>query len=257
MPRRCYGPAGTVPRIARRLLLLAAAVVVAAAAAAFAVGRRDDSGDGDPAGERAEQVAAAGEEAGLPPDVVALLADAATGTASTFQVTYEVADPAGAPQRITVTQQPPRRRLDVQRADGTADATIDTGDATYQCALLESAWRCDLLREGAPTAGLFDPTVIDRLADALTSAVADYRFTVETRTLVDVEARCLVTTLRDEARDDPALGASSTLCLSPEGAQLLTEVPTGTLRAVEYRTEIPADAFALPAEPGAPPAEPG
>ena len=249
------------PRIARPIpipipipILVAVAVALAAVGVFTLTRGNDDDADGDTvdsAEQRAEQLAEAGEDAGLPAEVVALLADAAAGSSSTFQVTYEVADPAGgAPQRVTVTQQPPRRRLDVLRADGSADATIDTGEGVYQCALLEAGWRCDLLREGSATPGLLDPAVIDGLTAALTAAADDYDFTVETRTLLGVEARCLVTTLRDDAPDDPGLGASATMCLSDEGAQLLTEVPSGTLRAIEYRTEIAADAFHLPAEPG-------
>ena len=44
----------------------------------------------------------------------------------------------------------------------------------------------------------------------------------------------------------PALGASATLCISAEGAQLLVETPSGTVRAVEYDTEVDEGAFELP-----------
>jgi hypothetical protein len=49
-----------------------------------------------------------------------------------------------------------------------------------------------------------------------------------------------------DAPDDPALGAEATLCLSAEGARLLTEVPSGTLRATAYETTVADDAFDLP-----------
>ena len=162
---------------------------------------------------------------------------------------------------MTVTQRPPDRRLDVERADGTADATIAIDGSSYQCTETNETWRCELLTEDASPGGLFDTDAVDALAAALTDAADDYDFVVERRELVGVEARCLTTRRRDAATsdgsDDALLGESATLCVSAEGARLLTEVPSGTLRAVAYEATVPDDAFTLPAQPGEAPAVTG
>lgn len=224
----------------RRLLLL---LVVGAIAVA-------GCGDDGPAPEerRADQVGGAATEAGLPEDVAAFLADAAEGT-GTYRVVYEVADPeGGAAQRVVVTQRPPERRVDVERADGTAEVTIGTAAQTTTCARTgaDEPFSCE--PAGTPVDGAFDPAVVDALRDALAEQADAYDFVVEDRTILGVAARCLVTTRRAGV-DDPDLGATGTLCTSPEGARLLTETPSGTLRAVEYATDVADDAFALPDDP--------
>jgi len=220
-------------------------VLVVAAGVVAACG--DDPSPGE---ERASQVADAAADAGLADEVAELLADATRGVDGTYRVVYEVAAPGSdQPQRITVSQRPPERRLDIERPDGTADATIATGEGTYQCTTVAGDWRCDQLEVAPDPGGLFTGEAIDTLVGALTDGAASYEFTVEDRELLGVESRCLTTVLRAGV-DDPTLGERGTLCLSPEGARLLTETPAGTLRAVAYNTELPEDAFALPAEPG-------
>lgn len=230
VPRSVLGP-----RVARLALALVVAVGVGC-------------GDGEPAvdEQRAEQVGDAAAAAGLPEDVVAFLADAAAGGGS-FRVAYEVADPDGGdPQRVTITQRGTDRRVDVEQADGEAQSTIGTVEGTHVCRrpAADEPWVCERSTE-APVVGLFDAEVVAALTEALTERADSYEFVVEDRTILGVEARCLVTTLRADV-DDPSLGSAGTLCTSPEGAQLLTETPTGTFRAVEYTTAVPDDAFALP-----------
>jgi hypothetical protein len=57
----------------------------------------------------------------------------------------------------------------------------------------------------------------------------------------------LTTTRKPGREQNSSLGAAATLCLSPEGAVVLVEVPSGSIRATTYSTVIPNDAFTLPA----------
>jgi hypothetical protein len=225
-----------VPRSAFGLLLLAPLLLTACG---------DDGPGADE--QRADQIGGAAAEAGLPDDVAAFLADAAEAD-GTYRVVYELADADGGdPQRLTITQRPPDRRIDVERADGEAESTIGTADGTQVCSrpAVDEPWRCEPAADAADD-GAFAPEVVAGLADALSHDAASYDFAVEDRTILGVAARCLVTTLHAGV-DDPSLGGAGTLCTSPEGARLLTETPSGTLRAVEYTTTVDDDAFALPA----------
>lgn len=205
-------------------------------------------GDGpDADDQRAEQIGGAATDAGLPDDVAAFLAEAAAAD-GTYRVAYDMADPEGGPpQRLTITQRPPDRRIDIEVADGRAESTIGTAEGTLACTrdAADEPWRCEPVA-GAAADGAFDPQVVDALADALAEGAGSYDFAVEDRTILGVAARCLVTTLRPGV-DDPDLGGTGTLCTSPEGARLLTETPSGTLRAVEYTTTVAEDAFVPPA----------
>lgn len=236
------------PSTARRRAAPAAAAVATLLLAGAGCGDEPSATE-----RRARQVADAATEAGLPGPVADLLADAARGVDGTYRVGYDVADPAGgAVQHVTLTQRPPHRRLDVARDDGSADTTLTEGETSYQCTKpAGGTWSCELLSQGAvPPSGLFDDEAVAGLTDALAAGAADYVFTVEDRDLLGVTARCLVTRRAVDAPDDPALGTEATLCLSPEGARLLTEVPSGTLRATAYTTDLPEDAFELPAPVG-------
>lgn len=225
----------------------AAAIVALALAAPLGA-----CGDDEPtaAEQRGDQIADAARDAGLSEDVAEVLALAAAEVDGTFRVAYELDDPdSDGLLRVAITQRPPDRRLDVVRPDGTADATIAADDASYQCSRADGAWRCELLTEAPGEGGLFEEGAMQRLVDSLIAASSSYEFSTERRRLVGVEAHCLVTRLRADAPDDPTLGAEGTLCVSAEGARLLSEVPSGSLRATEYDTEIPDEAFRLPAEP--------
>lgn len=227
--------------VRRRHLLTAGAVAVAVACAA---GCGDD---GPSASERREdQVAGAAEGAGLPADVTDFLADAAAGVDGTYQVAYDVADPAGGTQRLTITQAPPDRRVEVDRPDGPDTVTIGTEEGTHECVRPtdDQPYTCELVA-GAASEGIFAEERIDALGAALSGAATSYTFAIEEQDVAGVDARCLVATRRAEV-EDPALGAEATICLSPEGAQLLVDTPSGTLRAVAYAPVVPDDAFALP-----------
>jgi hypothetical protein len=85
------------------------------------------------------------------------------------------------------------------------------------------------------------------LADRLAADADRYDLTVEPRRLVGVEATCLVARLRPGVVAAGDEGAEGTMCVSPEGAVLLTERPSELLQAVEYSAAVTDDAFTLPA----------
>jgi hypothetical protein len=204
-------------------------------------------GDDDPtAGEaRAEQIRAAAEEAGLDGQVVDVLGDAAAAVDETYRVVYELDG-----RVVTVSQQPPDRRVDVVSDDGSADATISVDGTAYACSDPpgDDGWRCEVL--GDPTAdGAFGEADVTELAGALTSGVEDYEFSTEQREVAGTGVTCLVTRLRTGRSADAALGEEGVLCVAASGAVLLAERPSGTLRATEYSTTVADDAFELPAFP--------
>lgn len=199
---------------------------------------------------RADQGRSIAESAGLPEDVGQFLALVLAGRTATFAVTYSTADRSGAPIQMTLTQQPPNRRVDVIRADGTVDTTLRTPSGAYQCTK-DQQWSCGTL--GASTSaggGPSDPlseVALSAAVERLRDRAKDYDFRPETRRLLGADARCLITSLRPGRAGDPALGASGTLCLSSLGAVLLVDTPSGKLTATDYRTTVARDAFELPA----------
>lgn len=197
------------------------------------------------ADERGDQIGDAAGEAGLPADVAGLLADAARSD-GTYRVVFEAAAGDAAPTRVTLTQRPPDRRIDIEQADGTAQSTIGTATDNHRCTRegADGAWTCEALVEPSPD-GVFQEAIVDALTDTLTEQAASYDFAVETRTVLERDVRCLVTTLH-EGIDDPSLGGSGTLCISAEGAMVLVETPSQTIRAIGYSTDVADDAFALP-----------
>ena len=220
--------------------LLAAALVVLSACG-------DDGGGTDAAGDtRADQVRDALAESGLAEDVVEVLALAAAGTDGTFRVAYELVATDGGTQRVELTQRPPDRRLEITDPDGTVDATIAVGGSFHQCQRDET-WSCtEVGPTAAPTGGALDPDAVEQLATSLTEDVDRYDLSVEHREVAGVEATCLVAALRPGVDAAPDDGAEGTICVSPEGAVLLTERSSETLEAVDYSSDVDDDAFALP-----------
>ena len=228
--------------MSRRELVIAALLAVLAV---FAVGACSSGGP-----TKADQGRSIAEDAGLPSDVADFFAAATTASTAAFRVAYDITDPDGKPSQVTLTQQPPKRRVDVFHADGTVDSTIGTGARNVQCTKTGDTWQCGDLGGtvgSQPTDGILDPNALRTAADRLRERASDFDFRVETRSIAGASARCLVTTRKPEAASDPSLGASGTLCLSTEGALLLGETPTGRFEAKEYTTTIPPDAFDLPA----------
>jgi hypothetical protein len=234
------------PALARTSVTVAVTVAVAVAVATALVGCGEDE---PTAGEaRADQVRSAAEEAGLPGEVVDVLATAAAAVDATYRVAYELED-----RTVTVVQRPPDRRVDVVADDGTADATISVEGTAYACTDPPGdadPWRCEVL--GDPAAeGVFGDDDVTGLAEALAAGAEDYEFTTETREVAGTEATCVVTRLLPGADADASLGHEGVLCVADTGAVLLAERPSGTLRASVYGTDVADDAFELPAFPPA------
>jgi hypothetical protein len=197
---------------------------------------------------KADQGRSIAEEAGLAPDVAAFFALATNGATATYRSTIETSDATGKPLQVTTTQRPPDTRFDVFQADGTIDSTISVSGRTYQCTMTANHWDCgEIGPSPSKNAHVFNPATVQSAIDGFRQRANDYDFRVEEREMVDITARCLITTRKPGREQDPSLGASATLCLSPEGAVVLVDVPSGSIKATAYSTTIPADAFTLPA----------
>jgi hypothetical protein len=196
--------------------------------------------DGDPvAGQRADQLRAAAAGAGLDDDVADLLALAASATGATFRVSYPGRDGG----ELVVSQRPPHRRIDSIEAGVVIESRIVRGAVGYLCLPVEGE-ELGCTREsgaiGAP--GIFTAEALEQLSVALGAATEAYELRVEERTMVGTTARCLVAELRPGA-EAPERGALGTLCLSPEGAQLLVDTSGEHLEASDYSTEVPSGVF--------------
>ena len=197
---------------------------------------------------RADQGRSVAEQAGLPKDVADFFALATGAGDATYTLTVTTTDATGKPVQITTTQKPPDRRVDVFNADGTIDTTIATRGQNVQCTKTGDAWQCGPL---GPTpvapAGVFDPQTLTSAIDGFKARAADYDFAVQARTVAATPATCLVTTRKPGHENDATLGASGTLCLSSQGVPLSVEVPSGSVTATSYRTDVAPNAFDPPA----------
>ena len=198
---------------------------------------------------RSDQGRSIASEAGLPSEVGEVFSLALEGTKATYTLTYSTTDKSGASVQISVAQRPPDRRVDVFGADGTIESTFRVGTTAYQCTKTTS-WACGTLTSKDASASPSDPLNADAVAaavDKFRQRASDYDFRVDRRTVAGTDARCLVTTRKAGHDQDPSLGTSATMCVSPEGAVLSVEVPTGAYAATGYSTMVSADAFSLPA----------
>jgi hypothetical protein len=197
---------------------------------------------------KADQGRSIAEQAGLSADVAAFFSLAVSGANATYRATIETTDTTGQPVQVTTTQRPPDARFDTFHADGTVDSTIAVGGQRYQCTMAGGHWDCgELGTSPSSSAQVFNPSTVQRAIDQFEHRANDYDFRIEDRQMVGITARCLITTRKAGHEQDPSLGASATLCLSPEGAVLAVEVPSGSITAREYTTTIPGEAFTLPA----------
>jgi hypothetical protein len=197
---------------------------------------------------KADQGRAIAEKAGLAPDVARFFSLAASGANASYRETIETTDATGKPVQVTRTQRPPDTRFDTFNADGSVDSTIAVSGRSYQCTMAANHWDCgELGASSSPGAQVFSPSAVQAAIERFRQRANDYDFRVEDRPIVGITARCLITTRKPGRELDSSLGASATLCLSPEGAVVLVEVPSGSITATAYSTTIPADAFMLPA----------
>jgi hypothetical protein len=195
--------------------------------------------------ERAAQARRLAHDAGLGDDVGAFLATAAGAVGRSFTVEYDTGDGG----RVTVAQDPPRRRVDL--TGGSLASTVRTavvnGDGSFSCEKTGDSTSCVPAADPPPTVGPFASTDLERTVSSLGASVRSFTITVEPRVVVATPASCLVTVRRPEVPPDPDLGARGELCVARStGAPLLIDQPEQHLSAVRYRVGVAAGAFTLP-----------
>lgn len=194
--------------------------------------------------ERVEQVRQAALDAGLSEDVAGVLALAAKGATATFQITYAGADGAG----ITVSQEPPNRRVDALTAGLIVESQVVRDHVGYLCDLPDDGQPGDPLdchrTQGAiPAQGTFTDEALDTFTEKLVGSVGAMDLTVEARTIADVEATCLISAPKAGTPIDEATPGVDTICLSAEGAQLLVDAGGERVVAATYSTNVPEGTF--------------
>ena len=232
---RRWVPSAAVP-LRRPITVLLAALLVSAGACG------DDTGSvGD---ERAAQVRDAAREAGLPDDVADVLALAAQGTTATFQVTYAGTEGA----RLVVSQAPPDRRVDVIAADKVIESRVLRGGMGYRCELgsgTDPQLECERAAGAVDAPGAFTDDALDDFTAQLAASLDGLELTVEERTIAGTDATCLVTQPKAGTTIDRAGPSAETLCVSPEGAQLLVDAGGDRLVAESYTTDVPEGTFEI------------
>lgn len=220
-------------------------ILVAAVTAGLAISGCGDDRDRI-AQDRVEQIRAAAEQAGLDPDVIDALALAGRGTTATFQVSY--AGTGGA--SVVLSQDPPNRRVDVLEAGLVVESQVVRDGVAYRCTLAAGARPGDRLAcartQGAVQApGAFSEEALVAFGDALVSSAGDFDLRVERRVIADVDATCLVAAPVAGRPLDGSGPGVDTICLSPQGAQLLVDVGGERLVADGYSRTVPAGTFDL------------
>lgn len=187
------------------------------------------------------------EEAGLGPDVAAFVADAAAAVDQRYTVTYELRSG----ERVIVSQDPPRRRIDFISVQEIRRLLI-LDDGSYSC-VKSAAWSCQKASGNVIGAGAFAQSDVDETVAALTAAKEQYTFRVESRRIAGAGARCLVTEPRPAYADGSAsttTGApppAGTHCISDVGVPLLIDGPEQHLEAIRYERDADSAGFDLPA----------
>ena len=213
-----------------------AAALVALALLAAACG--DDDG-GAVADDRAEQVREAATEAGLPSEVADVLALAAQGPLATFQVGYAGTEGA----RLVVSQAPPDRRVDVIAAGVVVESRVLRGGVAYRCQREDEELRCERAAGALEQPGTFTDDALDEFAAQLAASRDALDLTVEAREVAGTDATCLVSAPKAGTPLDGTAPSTDTLCLSPEGAQLLLDAGGERLVADTYSTDVPDGTF--------------
>jgi hypothetical protein len=202
------------------------------------------SGDDEVTDDRVEQVRDAAREAGLDDEVADVLALAARGTTATFQVTYTGTGGSS----IVVSQDPPNRRVDVLTAGLVVESQVVRDGVAYACDLPDDgqpgdALECDRTQGAVAAPGAFAADALAAFTDQLLDSADEFDLTVESRTIADVEATCLIAAPAAGTALDGSEAGVDTVCLSPEGAQLLVDAGGERVVADGYTTEVPEGTF--------------
>jgi hypothetical protein len=200
--------------------------------------------DGSVASTREDQIRAAADDAGLPDDVTDVLVLAARGTGGTFQVTY----PGEGGTALVVSQAPPNRRIDVVTGERVAESRVFRDGVGYECTPPEDeplgALVCTRTEGALQSPGAFTDEALDAFTADLADSSDDLDLSVETRTIADVEATCLVAVPKAGPTDGTGPGVE-TICLSEEGAQLLVDAVGERLVAEAYTADVPDGTFEI------------
>ena len=217
-------------------MLLALAAVAALASC---------SSDDDPvAEERSDEVRAAAADAGLSDEVADVLALAAQGMSATYRITYPGTEGAA----VVVSQEPPNHRVDIVVGDVVVESRVLRDGVSYRCragtpARAGEALDCRRAAAAVQAPGSFTEEALDDFTAALAGSVDRFDITVEERTIADTPATCLVTAPTAGSAIDGTGPNVDTLCLSPEGAPLLTDADGERVVADTYTVEVPDGTF--------------
>lgn len=194
--------------------------------------------------ERVDQVRAAARAAGLSDEVTDVLVLATKGTTATFQISYQGTGGAS----VTVSQQPPNRRIDVLTAGLVVESQVVRDGVAYRCVLPEGARAgdsldCDRTQGALPASGAFREDALTTFTDELLDAADRFDLSVETRTIADTAATCLVVAPKAGTPLGGTGPGAETICLSPDGAQLLVDAGGERAVADAYSTAVPEGTF--------------
>jgi hypothetical protein len=199
-------------------------------------------GGGEASDDRGAQVRDAAEAAGLPDDVVDVLALAARGAGGTFQVTYPGEDGTS----VVISQAPPDRRVDVIAGERILQSHVVRGGVAYRCAPPEDDPRGELVCRRSQSAidapGTFTDEALHTFTEELAASRDDLELSVEERTIAGVDVTCLVAAPAAGRRDERDTDVES-ICVSDEGAQLLVDAAGERLEASAYATDVPEGTF--------------
>jgi hypothetical protein len=225
--------------------VLRSALVAGAAVAVLVAGGCGDDAGPSVAEQREAQIRRAADAAGLPDDVADVLALAATGATSTFRLTI----PGDDGSTIVVAQAPPDRRIDIVIGKQIVESRVLRGGVGYSCTVPSTTIGsapdlvCDRKAGDLRTEGVFTTEALEAFVADLAGSLDDVDLTVDHRAIAGVDATCLVSAPK---AGTPLTGEEpgvETICLSPEGAQLLVDSGGQRVRATEYATDVPRGTF--------------
>jgi hypothetical protein len=224
--------------------------VLRTTAAAVTIGLLTVAGCGDDGSsvteQRVDQIRDAAAAAHLPDDVTDVLALAARGSTSTFRITFSGDNGS----TIVVAQQPPDRRIDILVGKVIVESRVLRDGVGYACTVPSTTvadaapdLTCERKAGDLRTEGVFSTEALEDFVADLAGSLDDVDLTVEHRRIAGVDATCLVSAPK---AGTPLTGSEpgvETLCLSPEGAQLLVDSGGQRVKATDYATDVPAGTF--------------